>query len=184
MPDLAGNKIAYVGYCGPIDSAAVGRICNTVNIAVNENYDGVYLNFSSPGGYVGDGVYLYHHLRSLPIPVTIHNTGSVSSIATTIFVAGTTRYCSPNAIFMMHPVSFNGGGSLATLAIQASLEAALHDEERTDAILRERTGIPADVLIRRRSQDVYLSATQALEYGIVSQICDFTLPAGNQIFNI
>lgn len=184
MPDLAGEKVAYLGYCGPIDSAAVTRICSAVNAAVNEAFDRVHLNLSSPGGYVGDGVFLYNHLRGLPLRLSIHNIGSVSSIATTIFVAGVDRYCSPNAIFMMHPVSFNGGGSLATLALKTSLEAALHDEGRTDAILRDRTTIPEDVLARRRGEDVYLSAAQALEYGIVSEIREFTLPPGQQIFQI
>jgi len=184
MPDLAGKKIAYLGYCGPIDSVAVSRLCGALNTSVNENYDGVYLTLNSPGGYMGDGIYLYNHIRALPIPVTIHNTGSVSSIATTIFVAGAERLCAPNAIFMMHPVSFNGGGTLATKALQASLEAALHDEKRTEAILRERTKIPDNLLALRLSEDIYLTATQALEYSIVSEIRHFSLPAGNPLFQI
>ena len=67
MPDLAGMKVAYLGFCGLIDSNGATRLATTINTAVNEGYDSVHLCFSSPGGYVGDGIFLYHHIRSLPI---------------------------------------------------------------------------------------------------------------------
>jgi hypothetical protein len=47
MPDLAGQKIAYLGYCGLIDSAGVTRIAQAINAAVNQQYDRVYLCFTS-----------------------------------------------------------------------------------------------------------------------------------------
>src|SRR5436309_14712848 len=99
------GKVAYFGYCGLIDSAGVTRLCQALNSAVNGGFDRIYLCITSNGGYVGDGVYLYNHILGLPRPVTIHNTGTVASIATTLFVAGERRLCSPNAIFMMHPVA-------------------------------------------------------------------------------
>jgi ATP-dependent Clp protease protease subunit len=185
MPDLAGPKIAYYGYCGLIDSAGVTRIAQAINAAVNQQYDRVYLCFTSIGGYVGDGIYLYHHLRSLPVPVTMHNTGTVASIATTLFVAGEKRSCSPNAIFMIHPVAVGTKvQSLSSAPLVTALQAALADEERTDAILRERTKIPADVLDARRKGDIYIAAQKALEYGLVDEIGDFSLPPGNKIFQI
>ena len=52
MPDLAGPKIAYYGYCGLIDSAGVTRIAQAINAAVNQQYDRVHLCFASIGGYV------------------------------------------------------------------------------------------------------------------------------------
>lgn len=182
MPDLIGTKIAYLGFCGPIDANSVTKIAGVVNAAVNQQYDEITLCFSSNGGYIGDGVYLYHHLRSLHIPLTIYNTGTVASIATTLFVGAETRYCSPNSIFMMHPVAMPSGQSAT--ALQCALEAALHDEERTERILRERTSIPEQVLLDRRSREVFITPHQALQYGLVNEIRDFTLPPGNQIVQI
>ena len=185
MPDLAGLKVAYLGYCGVIDSAGVTRIAQAINAAVNQQYDCVYLCFTSIGGYVGDGIYLYHHIKSLPMPLTIHNTGTVASIATTLFVAGEKRLCSPNAIFMIHPVAVGTQAqSLSSAPLVTALQAALADEERTDAILRDRTKMPAEVLDARRKGDIYITAQKALEYGLVHEIGDFSLPAGNQIFQI
>jgi len=105
MPDLAGPKIAYLGFCGPIDSNGVTRLTQAMNAAVNEQFDSVYLCLSSAGGYVGDGIYLYLHIRSLPIYICVHNTGTCASIAATLFAAGKRRFASPNAIFMMHPIT-------------------------------------------------------------------------------
>jgi hypothetical protein len=65
MPDLAGRKIAYLGYTGPIDSKGVGRIAAALNTAVNTACDEAQLSFSSLGGYVSDGIYLYRSPRTI-----------------------------------------------------------------------------------------------------------------------
>jgi ATP-dependent Clp protease, protease subunit len=185
MADLAGSKIAYLGYCGLIDSAGVTRIAQNINAAVNQQFDSVYLCLTSLGGYVGDGVFLFNHIRGLPIPVTIHNTGTVASIATTLFVAGEPRFCSQKAIFMMHPVAMGlQSQALASAPLLAALEAAKADEERTETILRERTKMPADILTARRQGDVFIAAKQALDHGLVHEIREFALPPGNQVFQI
>jgi ATP-dependent protease ClpP protease subunit len=184
MPDLAGQKTLYVGFCGVIDSEGVSRIASTLNGAVNEQFDCVYLCFNSLGGYVGDGIYLYHHIRGLPLNVLIHNTGTVASIATTIFVAAAHRICSSNSVFMIHPVAAPAGGNMAAEPLQAALDAALADEARLENILRERTTIAECILARRRTTDVYLTAEQALENGLAHEIREFSLPTGNKIFHI
>ena len=107
-------------------SAGATRIAAMLNTAVNDQYDSAYLCFSSLGGYVADGIFLYHHLRSLPMHVVIHNTGTVASIATTLFVAGHRRLCAPHSIFMMHPVTVGSGGNMASAPLQAALDAALN----------------------------------------------------------
>lgn len=174
MPDLIGPKIAYLGYCGLIDSAGVTRIAQMINSAVN----------SSVGGYVGDGIYLYHHLRGLPIPVVMYNTETVASIATTLFLAGEHRICSANAIFMMHPVAVGLQAQSSSAPLVAALQSALTDEGRTEAILRERTTMPDALLAARRQNDIYIPAKDALSHGLVHKISEFSLPPGNQIVQI
>lgn len=178
-------RVAYLGYCGVIDSAGVTRIAQTLNAAVNGQYTEVYLCFTSGGGYIGDGIYLYNHIKALPIPLTIHNTGTVASIAATIFVGAQRRLCSPNAMFMMHPVTVGAKAqSLAIKPLKESLEAAIADEARTESILRAHTGLPDAILGQRRETDVYIAAQDALRYGLVHEIVEFTLPPGNQVVQI
>lgn len=184
MADLIGPKTLYVGFCGPIDTAGVGRIAAAFNEAVNQQFDAVHMTFTSNGGFVSDGIYLYNHIRSLPLQVTIHNMGMVASIAASIYAAADKRTACNNAMFMIHPVHTQPNGALAHAALRSTLESAIADEERIDAILKERTAIPDDILTQRRSVDLFFAAQKALEYGLVHEITDFALPTGNQVFNI
>lgn len=59
MADLVGPKTLYIGFCGPIDANSVGRIAGVFNQAVNDSFEAVHMTFTSPGGYVSDGIYLY-----------------------------------------------------------------------------------------------------------------------------
>jgi ATP-dependent Clp protease protease subunit len=184
MPDLAGRKIAYLGYTGPIDSEGVGRIASALNKAVNNSFDEVLLCFSSLGGYVSDGIYLYNHIRGLPLNVVIHNVGSVSSIAVAVFVAAHERYCSPYAMFMIHPTVMPSQEGMTSERLQSSLNAALADDTRTENILRERAAIPEEILVARRFKDVYITPKEAVIYGLVHGVREFSLPKGNQITQV
>ncbi|WP_416896314.1 MAG: ATP-dependent Clp protease proteolytic subunit [Minwuia sp.] len=185
MPDLAGSKIAFFGFTGAIDPNGASRIAAAMNHAVNNDFDEVVLSFSSNGGYVADGIFLYNHIQSLPIKVTIYNTGSVSSIAVAIFVAAETRYCSQHSMFMIHPTMlFPGQDGMTSERLQASLNAALFDDSRTEEILRNRTSLPQEVLNARRFKDFYIRPQDAVDWGLVNGVREFSLPNGNQITQI
>lgn len=185
MTDLAGKKIAYFGFTGVIDSNGATKICAAFNHAVNNSYDGVYLCMSSLGGYIADGVYLYNHLRSLPLEISVHNTGNISSIAVAVFVAAEKRYCSRHGLFMIHPSTIGPfPDGLPAEKLDSALKAALAEEERTENILRERTSLPEDLLNARRFKDVHIRPAEALGHGLVHAVCDFSLPKGNEIVQI
>jgi ATP-dependent Clp protease protease subunit len=174
MTDLAGKKTAYYSYTGLIDSNGVTRIAAALNQAVNNNYDEVYLCISSLGGYVADGVFLYNHVRALPIKITAHNTGSLMSIAVAVFVAAEERYCSAGPF----------QEALTWERIDSAGSAALAEEARTENILRERASIPDASLQARRFREVYITPAQALEWRLVHGIAEFSLPNGNEIIQV
>ncbi len=184
MPDLAGKKTAYYGFAGVIEPGSATRIASAFNIAVNNGYDEIYLCFSSTGGYVADGIYLYNHITSLPIKTTMHNTGTVASIATAVYVAASERCCSEHGIFMMHPTEMPQQNNMRSETLQSLLDAALADDQRTENILRQRTSIPRDVLTARRFKEVHITPEKAVEFGLTHTVCDFTLPKGNEILQI
>ena len=184
MPDIAGKKTAYYGFTGIIEPGSSTRIASALNSAVNDGYDEIYLCLSSPGGFTADGIYLYNHIRSLPIEVTIHNTGTVSSIATVVYVAASKRLCSEHGVFMVHPTAMSQEDNMRSEKLQDLLNAALADDQRTENILRERTSMPDDALSARRYRDVSIVPQQAVEFGLADAVCDFTLPRGNKIFQI
>lgn len=184
-PAPAQPTIAYYGFSGIIDPDGVTRVAGAINHAVNNGYGEVYLCFSSMGGYVADGIYLYNHIRAAPIPVTMHNIGSVSSIAVAVFVAGGARFCSRHSMFMIHPTTIRPGAEgLSAERLDSTLRAALADDQRTEEILRERTSMPEDALTSRRFKDVHIEPSRALEWGLVQGVREFTLPWGCKVAQI
>jgi ATP-dependent Clp protease, protease subunit len=184
MPDLAGTKAAYYGFTGLIDSNGATRIATALNAAVNNGCDEVHLVMSSLGGYVADGIYLYNHMRSLPLKVVAYNAGSIASIAVAVFVSATERYCSAHALFMIHPTTMPSREGMTWGHLESSLQAALAEDQRTESILRERTRLTNDLLDARRTRDVHILPQDALTHGLVDGIAEFALPKGAQIFQI
>lgn len=168
------DKIAYFGFTGPIESGSATRIGAAMNYAVNNSYDGIYLAFSSLGGFIADGVYLYNHIRALPIPVTIHATGNVASVAVAIYAGATRRVCSRHVLFMIHPAAVPGSTEGMTWdRLQQLMNSALAEENRTEGILRDRCSIPDELLTpggsvkftsrrRMRSNSVSLTPSRSL----------------------
>jgi ATP-dependent Clp protease protease subunit len=178
------NAVAYFGFTGPIEPTGVGRLAGALNSAVNGGIERVHLAFSSNGGYVADGIYLYNHIRALPLHLVIYNTGSVGSIAVSVFLAAQERYCSAHAMFMIHPTTMGHSEGMSARRLQSTLDAALADDDRTDNILRERSRIPADILATRRHSEVHIAPAQARNYGFVDAVREFSLPKGHQIVQI
>ena len=178
------EEVAYYGFTGPIEPAGVGRLAGALNAAVNNGVSVVHLAFSSSGGYVSDGVYLYNHIRALPLHLVIYNTGSVSSIAVSVFLAAQQRYCSAHAMFMIHPTTMGQSEGMSARRLQSTLDAALADDDRTDNILRERSRIPEEILASRRHSEIHISPSQAVSYGLVDAIREFLLPKGQEIVQI
>ena len=181
---IAPAKVSYLGFTGGIDSAGVTRVAAALNTAVNNGFDEVQLCFSSLGGFVADGIYLYNHIRSLPLKVIAHNVGSVSSIAVAVFLAAEERYCSSHAMFMIHPTVIPSPEGMGADRLQSALDAALADDTRTENILRERATIPERLLTERRTRDIHINPEKAAEYRIVHGVREFMLPRGQPIIQI
>jgi ATP-dependent Clp protease, protease subunit len=177
-------RVAYFGFTGMIEPAGVGRIAGALNSAVNSGIATVHLSFSSNGGYVADGIYLHNHIRALPLHLIIYNTGSVGSIAVSVFLAGHERYCSQHAMFMIHPTTMGSAEGMSARRLQSTLDAALADDDRTDNILRQYSAIPDDVLTARRFSEVHISPREAVEFGLVQGVREFSLPQGQNIVQI
>lgn len=177
------SQPVYFGYTGMIEPGGASRLAGALNSAVNSGAEAVHLSFSSNGGYVADGIYLHNHIRALPLHLVIYNTGSVSSIAVSVFLAAAERYCSSHAMFMIHPTTM-GSAEMSARRLQSALDAALADDDRTDDILRQYSTIPDNILAARRHSEVHISPRQAIEFGLVQGVREFTLPKGQQIVQV
>lgn len=182
--DLGGAKPYFFGFTGMIEPASVTRICGAMNAAFNDGATEIHVAFNSGGGLVADGIHLYNHLRALPTKLVMYNTGTVASIAVSAFVAAQERYCSRHSIFMIHPTAFPQLSDASAEKLRSLYGSALADDERTDAILRERTRLTDDLLNGRRFSDVWITPHQAVEQGVAHEVREFAVPHGFQVFQI
>lgn len=176
---------AYFGFTGAIESGSVTRICAALNHAVNNGAGDVYLAFSSLGGYTADGIFLYNHIRAMPIPVTIHATGNIASVAVAIFAGAERRYCSRHVLFMMHPTAVPGSAEgMSWPRLQNMMDSALAEENRTESVLRDRCSIPDELLTARRVSEVHFSPEDAVKFGVAHEVKEFALPGGSQMLQV
>jgi ATP-dependent Clp protease protease subunit len=107
-----------------IDPLKVNKFIQFTTEVINQHTPTeLYFFISSNGGDVDSGFVLYNFLVSLhsKLTVTMHNTGSIDSIANVIFVAGQNRYAAPNSSFLFHGVSMNLQGGVSRTILKESL---------------------------------------------------------------
>ncbi|HEB52738.1 MAG TPA: ATP-dependent Clp protease proteolytic subunit [bacterium] len=125
---------------------------------------------NSPGGSADAGFAIYDLLRFISCPIRTVVNGLCASAGILIHLAGDagTRYCMPEARFMIHQPSSGGRGQASDLDITAKEILKLRD--RYNKIIAEACGkTPEDVLEAAR-RDFWLDAGQALEYQLVDKV--------------
>lgn len=184
MPDLVGPKIAYYGFTGVIEPQNATKIASAFNAAVNAQFDEIHLCFSSIGGTISDGMFLYNYIKALPLKTVFFAIGNIASIALPIFLAADERYASKHAIFMTHQAYSPPNQNIDAARAEALLHASLAEDARIESILRERSAFPEDVLKNRRLVEVYFLPAEARKYQVIHDVVEFSLPRGVQIFQI
>jgi len=109
---MENQKTVYINFYDGIDLVKVNKFIQfTTDVISKYNPTELYYFISSKGGDVDAGFTLYNFLISLQskLTVTMHNIGTIDSIANIIFIAGGKRYAAPNAAFLFHgyTLSFN-----------------------------------------------------------------------------
>jgi ATP-dependent Clp protease, protease subunit len=166
-----------------INQASVQRIFNTFGVASNGGVKCIHILFQTSGGFVADGISLYNFFRTVPVEVTLYNSGSIQSIGTIAFLGCQRRKVSASGTFHIHLTS--GPQRAATVTqLEGIIEGIKLDDERTEAILRRHVKLPEDRWTQLRSRDLTFSAKEGLEFGFADEIVDFSPAPGAKIFNI
>ncbi|WP_119391906.1 ATP-dependent Clp protease proteolytic subunit [Taklimakanibacter lacteus] len=111
----------YLSFYGPIEPPASNALRHQLNDIVNEGSTSVTILFASHGGWGEDGIALFTYLRALPLRISMHAIGAVSSIAIPVFLAvpKQRRFVSENARFLFHQHTWNfGDGAIPDLVVQ------------------------------------------------------------------
>ncbi len=129
----------------------------------------MYIN--CPGGVIYAGLAIYDTMQQISAPVVTVAVGLTASFGTIILTAGEKgqRFALPNATVHMHqPWSSGGGGQASDVEIQA--REIIRQRELLNKILVDRTGQSIETIERDTDRDVYLTAQQAVDYGLIDGI--------------
>ncbi|MBE6669816.1 MAG: ATP-dependent Clp endopeptidase proteolytic subunit ClpP [Ruminococcaceae bacterium] len=129
-----------------------------------------YIN--SPGGSVTDGMAIYDTMQFVKCDVSTICIGMAASMGAFLLAAGTKgkRIALPNSEIMIHQPLGGARGQATDIKIQADL--ILRTRDRLNKILAERTGRSIEEIARDTERDNYMTAEQALEYGLIDKIIE------------
>lgn len=129
-----------------------------------------YIN--SPGGSVTAGMAIYDTMQFVKCDVTTICIGMAASMGAFLLAAGTKgkRLALPHSEIMIHQPSGGAQGQCSDIKIRADL--LLRTRDTLNRILAERTGKPVAVIERDTERDNFMTAEQALEYGLIDRIID------------
>lgn len=132
--------------------------------------DPIKLYINSPGGHVESGDTIHDLISFLKPKVICIGTGYVASIATHIFLAPelNDRVCLPNTRFLLHQPSGGMGGQATDISIQA--QEIIRTKARINDIIAKRTGQPLEKIKQDTERDFWLSAEEAIDYGLCGRI--------------
>ena len=139
----------------------------------------INLYINSPGGVISSGLAIYDTIRLIRPQVSTICVGMAASMATVLLSGGEKqkRYALPNSTIHMHQPMGGAQGQATDIEIAAREIIRMQDKIRQ--ILSSSTGQTYERIARDTDRDYYLSADQALEYGIIDEVLGDTTSEGN-----
>ena len=130
----------------------------------------ISLYINSPGGVITAGMAIYDTMQYIKCDVSTICMGMAASMGAFLLAAGAKgkRYALPNAEIMIHQPSGGAQGQATDIQIQA--ERILHKKKSLNTILAERTGQPYEVICKDTERDNFMTAQQAMEYGLIDKV--------------
>lgn len=130
----------------------------------------ISLYINSPGGSVTDGLSIYDTMQYIKCDVSTICLGMAASMGSFLLAAGAKgkRYALPNSDIMIHQPSGGAKGQATDIMIHA--DHIIQTKKKLNTILSERTGQPYEVIARDTERDNFMTAEQALAYGIIDKV--------------
>ncbi|MDE3840085.1 ATP-dependent Clp endopeptidase, proteolytic subunit ClpP [Bacillus methanolicus] len=166
---LLKDRIIMLGT--PIDDYVANSIVAQLLFLEAENPEkdiSIYIN--SPGGSITAGMAIYDTMQFIKPDVQTICIGMAASMGAFLLAAGTKgkRYALPNSEVMIHQPL--GGAQGQATEIEIAAKRILFLRDKLNKILSERTGQPVEVIAKDTDRDNFMTAQQALEYGLVDHI--------------
>ncbi len=166
---LLKDRIIFLG--GPIDDIEANLIVAQLIFLEAEDPDkDIFLYINSPGGSVTAGMAIFDTMQYIKSDVSTICVGIAASMGAFLLAAGAKgkRKLLPNSEVMIHQPS--GGAQGQATDIQIVADHIMRTKEKMNRILSERTGQSLEKITKDVERDYYMTAEEALAYGIVDEI--------------
>ena len=130
----------------------------------------IHFYINSPGGSVTDGYAIYDTMHYVKCDVATYCMGMAASMGAFLLAGGTKgkRFALPNAEVMIHQPL--GGAKGQAIEIEIAAKQILRTKENLNRILSENTGKPIEEIARDTERDNWMTAQEALDYGLIDKI--------------
>ena len=157
---------------GEIDMRLAERVTAQLLALAAESDADIRMIINSPGGHVESGDTLHDVVRFCGARVKMIGTGWVASAGAHIFLGARKedRLCLPNTRFLLHQPLGGVGGQASDIEIEA--EEILKMRRRINQIIARETGQPYDRIVADTDRNFWMSAEEAVAYGLVSRIIE------------
>jgi len=166
---LLKDRIIFIGT--PIDDAVANLvIAQMLFLQMEDPKKDIHLYINSPGGVVTGGMAIYDTMNFLQCDVVTYCIGMAASMATVLLAAGTKgkRFALPNSRVMIHQPTGGASGQTADIAIQA--KEIIRWRRTLNEIIAKHSGKTPDQVEKDSDRDYYMSAQEAMAYGIVDKV--------------
>ena len=166
---LLKERIIFLGT--PINDQIANLIIAQLLYLEREDPDkDISLYINSPGGVVSSGLAIYDTMQLMRCDVSTICVGSAASFGTVLLCSGTKgkRYALANATIHMHQPMGGVQGQASDIAIHA--KEILRLQEKLNHIISNHTGQSYEKVSKDTDRDFFITAEQAVEYGIVDEI--------------
>jgi ATP-dependent Clp protease protease subunit len=163
------ERQASIWLCGEVNDEMLARFFEFF-VQIDDPKIHITVHISSGGGDVDTGFAIHDALRSIPNPVTTIGYGGVGSIAVVIFCAGKERWVTKNTTVLIHPVSAEMAGDV--FGMRSAVDAVMDSQKRIVQTIGQRSN-DAKAVMKASTTETFLTAEQAYDLGIVTNILDF-----------
>lgn len=166
---LLNERIVFLGEAID-DNVANSVVAQLLHLESADPEKDISLYINSPGGSVTAGLAILDTMNYIRCDVSTICIGQCASMAAVLLSSGKKgkRYALPNSRVMIHQPSGGAQGQQTEIAIVA--KEILYIRERLNQILAENSGQSLETIQRDTERDNFMSATEAMEYGLIDQV--------------
>lgn len=165
---LLKDRIIFL--TGEINDSVASIVVSELLYLDNLSNEDIFLYINSPGGSITSGMSIYDTMNFIKSKVITIGIGMTASMAAFLLSSGNIRYVLPNTEVMIHQPL--GGAQGQATDIKIAAERIIKLKEKLNQILAKNTNQPLEKIYNDTERDNFLSASEALEYGLIDKIIE------------